>query len=95
MNPGRFRKLLPKGRGISFDDLTERDVAFVMSQVNSQPRASLAGLSAVAMLKAAKPQAADALMDALGFEELEYSDLDLTLKAMNKDRTRRGLDPLV
>ena len=90
-----IRKLLPKARGISFDELDGHDLAFVMSQINSQPRTSLAGLSSLAMLKAAKPQAADALMAALGFEKLDYSELNLTLGGLNKERKIRGLDPLI
>lgn len=90
-----IRKLLPKARGISFDELDGHDLAFVMSQINSQPRTSLAGLSSLAMLKAAQPQAADALMAALGFEKLDYSELNLTLGGLNKERKIRGLDPLI
>ena len=52
-NHVELRKLLPKRRGISFDTLDERDCAFLMSQVNSQPRPSLMGLSPLQMLKAA------------------------------------------
>ena len=49
-NHVELRKLLPKRRGISFDTLDERDCAFLMSQVNSQPRPSLMGLSPLQML---------------------------------------------
>lgn len=37
-NHVEIRKLLPKGRGISFDRPTPEDCALVMSQVNSEPR---------------------------------------------------------
>ena len=37
-NHVELRKLLPKGRGIDFDSLEGRDMAEVMSQLNSEPR---------------------------------------------------------
>ena len=89
-----LRKLLPKGRGISFDELDGRDLAVVMSQFNSEPRPSLMGLSPTAMLEAADPEAAAALMDALGIEEVPYGRLDLTIGAVDRDREERGLPPL-
>lgn len=93
-NHVELRKLLPKGRGISFDDLEARDVAVTMSQLNSEPRPSLMGLSPIAMLKAADPEAAAALADALGIEEVPYEELNLTIDAINQDRKERGLLPL-
>jgi len=89
-----IRKMLPKGRGISFDDLDEVDAWFVGSNVNSEPRPSLMGLSPLAMLQAADPALADALADGLGICELPYGELDLTLAAVNRERTGRGLAPL-
>ena len=65
-----------------------------MSHLNSQPRPSLMGLSPLAMLKAAEPEGASALMDALGIEEVPYERLDMTLGAINADRMRRGVAPL-
>ena len=37
-NHVELRKLLPKGRGVSFDRLDGRDCAVLMSQLNSEPR---------------------------------------------------------
>lgn len=93
-NHVELRKLLPKGRGISFDGLEPRDCAVLMSHLNSQPRPSLMGLSPLALLRAAEPEAAEALMDALGIEEVPYGRLDMTLGAINADRARRGAAPL-
>lgn len=94
-NHVELRKLLPKGRKISFDDLEARDTAVLMSQLNSEPRPSLPGLSPLAMLEAADPEAAAALADALGIEEVPYEKLDLTIDAIDHDRKKRGLPPLI
>lgn len=40
-NHMEIRKMLPKGRGISFDLLTHEDCELVMSHVNPEPRSSL------------------------------------------------------
>lgn len=93
-NHVELRKMLPKRRGISFDDLTERDCAFVMSHVNSQPRPSLMGMSPLGMLRAADEEARDALCVALGMEEIPFDALALTLDAVNAQRAERGLGPL-
>ena len=93
-NHVELRKMLPKRRGISFDDLTERDCAFVMSHVNSQPRPSLMGMSPLGMLRAADEEARDALCAALGMEEIPFDALALTLDAVNAQRAERGLGPL-
>ena len=93
-NHVEIRKMLPKGVGISFDDLDEVDAWFVGSNVNSEPRPSLMGLSPLAMLRAAEPAVAQALADALGICELPYDQLDLTLGAVNRERGARGLAPL-
>jgi IS30 family transposase len=93
-NHVEIRKMLPKGRGISFDDLDEVDAWFVGSNVNSEPRPSLMGLSPLAMLRAANPAIADALSDGLGICELPYDVLELTLDAVNRERAQRGLAPL-
>ncbi len=89
-NHVELRKLLPKGRGISFDDLEGRDLAVAMRQLNSELRPSLMGLSPLAMLKAADPEAADALAEALGIEELPYKALGLKVDAINRDREDQG-----
>lgn len=94
-NHVELRKLLPKGRGVSFDDLEARDAAVAMSQLNSEPRPSLMGLSPLAMLEAADPEAAAALAGALGIEVVPYERLDLTIGAIDRDRADRGLPPLI
>lgn len=93
-NHVELRKMLPKRRGISFDELTERDCSFVMSHVNSQPRPSLMGMSPLRMLKAADEEDCAALCAALGMEEVPFDELTLTLDAVNAQRAERGLDPL-
>ncbi|NGM18298.1 hypothetical protein GMI70_09910 [Eggerthellaceae bacterium zg-893] len=93
-NHVELRKMLPKRRGVSFDDLDERDCAFVMSHVNSQPRPSLMGLSPLQMLRAADPGACEALEAALGMEEIPFDELAPTLEAVNGQRRERGLGPL-
>lgn len=93
-NHVELRKLLPKGRGISFDDLDGRDCAELMSHLNSEPRASLMGLSPIGALKAAMPEEAEALTSALGVREVPYGELDLTPRALNAARAERGLPPL-
>lgn len=93
-NHVELRKMLPKRRGISFDDLDERDCAFIMSHVNSQPRPSLMGLSPLQMLKAADAEACEALATASGMEEIPFDELALTLDALNGQRAERGLGPL-
>ena len=75
-------------------ELDERDCAFLMSQVNSQPRPSLMGLSPLQMLKAADAEAFDALTSALGIELVPFDELALTLDAVNRQRAERGLPPL-
>lgn len=52
-NHVEIRKLLPKGRSISFDRLTREDCALLMSHVNSEPRGCPALLSPSSMLDAA------------------------------------------
>lgn len=93
-NHVELRKMLPKRRGISFDGLTERDCAFVMSHMNSQPRPSLMGMSPLGMLRAANEEAYDALSAALGMKEVPFDQLALTLEAVNAQRVERGLGPL-
>lgn len=94
-NHVEMRKLLPKGRGISFDDLDKRDMACVMSQLNSEPRGKFAGLSPIKLMKAAVPDDAETLMDALGIEDVTYENLNLTVDAINEDRRKRGLSDLI
>lgn len=94
-NHVELRKILPKGRGISFDDLEPRDAAVLMSHLNSEPRPSLMGMTPIAMLRAADPEAAGALLGALGVEEVPYERLLLKVSALDSDRAERGLAPLV
>ena len=92
-NHVELRKLLPKGRGIAFDDLERADTAVVMSQLNSEPRPSLGGLSPIRMLLAARGDEGAALLDLLGIEEVPYESLDLTPRAVDRARAERGLPP--
>lgn len=94
-NHVELRKLLPKGRGVSFYDLEGRDLAVAMSQLNFEPRPSLMGMSPLAMLRAADPEAAEGLTGALGIEEVPYERLNLKVDAIDRARRERGLPPLV
>lgn len=74
--------------------LDGRDMAELMSQLNSEPRPSLLGASPIALLKAAAPESAG-LLDALGVREVPYGGLDMTLRALSAARAERGLPPLL
>ena len=93
-NHVELRKLLPKGRGLSFERLTRADCALVMSQVNSEPRGALAGLRPSEVLLAALGDDARALMDAFGIELLGRDELDLTPGCVERARALRGEPPL-
>lgn len=93
-NHVELRKLLPKGRGIAFDELEEADCALLMSQLNSEPRPSLLGMSPLAMLRAADSEAHEALCCALGMVELPYGKVEMTLDAIDRERKARGVQPL-
>ena len=93
-NHVEIRKLLPKGRGISFDRLTREDCALVMSQVNSEPRGELAFMSPARMLSAALGDDARALTDAFGVVEVGRDGLDLTPGCVERARAERGDAPL-
>lgn len=93
-NHVEVRKLLPKGRGIRFDLLTRADCALLMSQVNSEPRGSLAWMSPVAALRAAFGADVDRLLGAFGIEELGTDELDLTPGCIERARRERGEAPL-
>lgn len=93
-NHVELRKLLPKGRGIRFDALDGRDMAELMSMLNSEPRRALYGATPIAMLKAAAP-GSEALLDALGVREVPYGELGLTPSALSKARAERGLPPIL
>lgn len=94
-NHVEVRKILPKGRGISFDRLGGRDCAALMSQLNSEPRPSLGGMCAIDMLLAALGSDGRELLDALGVEKVPYEELNMTVEAIEADRRRRGEEPLV
>lgn len=89
-----IRKLLPKGRDIKFDNLTKHDLAHLMSQAGSQPRPSLGGLSAIALLKAQLGSSANTLLDVLGVSEIPYDQLDLTVSSIDHKRKDRKEKPL-
>ena len=94
-NHVEVRKILPKGRGISFDRLGGRDCAVLMSHLNSEPRPSLGGMCAIDMLLAALGADGRELLDALGVEKVPYGELDMTVGAVEADRRRRGEGPLM
>jgi IS30 family transposase len=94
-NHVELRKLLPKGRNISFDDLDSWDMSVVMSEMNSEPRPSLLGASPISLFLACQKQAAAILFPSLGIEEIAYKDLLLNIKAINKARKERCLPPLI
>ena len=94
-NHVELRKLLPKRRGISFDRLTGRDCAVLMSHLNSEPRPSLGGMCAIDMLLAALGDDGRELLDALGVEKVPYGGLDMTAGAIEAARRERGEEPLV
>ena len=94
-NHVELRKLLPKGRGISFDLLDGRDCAVLMSQLNSEPRPSLGGMCAIDMLLAALGGDGRELLDALGIEKVPFDGLDMTPEAIEAARRERGEEPLV
>lgn len=93
-NHVEIRKMLPKGRGISFDRLDRADAALVMSQVNSEPRGRLAWRTPSETLLAALGEDARALLDAFGIEMLDPSELELTPGRVERARAERGEAPL-
>lgn len=94
-NHVELRKLLPKRRGISFDDLEPADMAAAMSQLNSEPRPSMAFMTPAAALAAAFGDDGHALMGALGIEEVPYAELLMSAEALNRARRERGRGPLI
>lgn len=65
-----------------------------MSQLNSEPRPSLGGMSAIDMLFAALGADGRDLLDALGVEKVPYEELNTTVEAIEVDRMPRGEEPL-
>ncbi len=94
-NHVELRRILPKGRGISFDGLAAADASVLMSQMNSMPRPSLGGMCPIQMLLAAHPKSGRALIDALGIELIAYEALELSIKAINQARKIRGEESLI
>lgn len=94
-NHVELRRILPKGRGIPFDDLAAADAAVLMSQVNSMPRPSLGGMCPIQTLLAAHPRSGRALPGALGVEPVAYGMLELSVEAVNRARRERGEDNLI
>ena len=94
-NHVELRRILPKGRDITFDDLVAADAAVLMSQANSMPRPSLGGMCPIQMLLAAHPKSGQALLDALGIELIAYEHLELSVKAINQARKTRSENDLI
>lgn len=92
-NHVELRKILPK-QSFAFDDLDERDLAVVMSHLNSQPRPSLGGLCPMDLFAAQYGDVGRRLLEGLGMERVPYEELDLTENLIDKERAARGLPPL-
>lgn len=92
-NHVELRKLLPKRRGISFDDPEAADMAAVMSQLNSEPGPSMAPMLPLRALLAAYGGDGAALAGALGMEEVPHGKLLLAAGAVNRARRERGRRP--
>jgi IS30 family transposase len=93
-NHVELRKLLPKGRGISFKRLDERDLAVAMSNLNSEPRPSLAELSPMKMLRVAYGESAQTLHAARGIEDIPNEKLILSPRVVEDSHEERGLPSL-
>lgn len=89
-----LRQIIPK-QSVHFDALCKRDVSIACSHVNSTPRKSLCGMSAIQMLRAAYGKNIDILFDAYGIEEILPDDLTLKSSILNSERAKRGERPLV
>lgn len=72
-----IRKICPKGS--TFDNLTQRDVTWMMSHINNSPRNSLGGLTP---LKLAQMMLPKELMDFFAFEEIPSDEVILTPKLL-------------
>ena len=90
-NHVELRKLLPKGENLVFDELDHWDMAELMSQVNSQPRKSLGGLSAIKLFKTIYGKEGEEFLNLLGVKELKPEELNLSIDALNNERNKRGL----
>lgn len=93
-NHTEVRQILEKG-AFSFDELVPADMAVLMSHMNSNPRESLGGKSPIQMLRFVYGEGdADALLDALGIEEVPRDRLVLKPEVLDAERARRGDPPL-
>ena len=93
-NHTEIRQILEKGM-FAFDELTGADMAVLMSHANSNPRASLGGKTPIQMLRFVYGDAeADALLDALGIQEVGRDELMLKPEILDIERERRGEPPL-
>ena len=72
-NHVELRKCLPKGR-TDFDRLTERDMAALMSHVNSYARESLSWAAPIDLAERSCP----GLLAALGVERVPAAEVNLT-----------------
>lgn len=68
--------MLPKRT--SFERLTKRQCAVLMSHISSKPRPSLGGLCAIQLFQYAHKDTAKALLSRLGIEEVDKDSLNLT-----------------
>lgn len=93
-NHVEIRKMLPKGRGISFDLLTREDCELVMSHVNSEPRGSLGWKSPSEALWFFLDADGLDLLDAFGVSLVPADELDLTYGCVARAREERGEAPL-
>lgn len=77
-NHGLYRRIVPKGT--SLDRATPADCALMMSHVNSRPRGVLGGASPI---EAVRPIVGQALLDALGIEDVPRDDVVLAPSLIN------------
>lgn len=93
-NHTEIRQILEKGM-FAFDELVPADMAVLMSHVNSNPRESLGGKSPIQMLRFVYgDEDADALLGALGVEEVGRDELTLKPEVLDVERAKRGEPPL-
>jgi len=93
-NHTEVRQILEKGM-FAFDELNGRDMAVLMSHVNSNPREALGGKSPIQMLRFVYGDAAaEALLDAFGIREVGRDELTLKPEILDIERARRGEPPL-
>ena len=69
-----IRKICPKGK-TTFDRLTQKDVALMMSHINSSCRESLGGLTPFTLAKLMLPAK---LLDLFGLTEIPADEVILT-----------------